>query len=61
MTLAARVHEKLSGKKNGIHAVEVVAGILLQLSFSPADFAQRTAVHALRGPSKPLRCVQRGS
>jgi DNA-binding IclR family transcriptional regulator len=32
LTLATRVQEKLSGKKNGIHSVEVVAEILLQLS-----------------------------
>jgi DNA-binding IclR family transcriptional regulator len=32
MTLATRVQEKLSGKKSGIHSVEVVGEILLQLS-----------------------------
>jgi DNA-binding IclR family transcriptional regulator len=32
MTLVTRVQEKLSGKKNGIHSVQVAAEILLQLS-----------------------------
>jgi DNA-binding IclR family transcriptional regulator len=43
MTLATRVQEKLSGKKNGIHSVEVAAEILLQLSY----FRQPTSLKAL--------------
>jgi DNA-binding IclR family transcriptional regulator len=43
MTLATRVHEKLSGKKNGIHSVEVAAEILLQLSY----FRQPTSLKSL--------------
>jgi DNA-binding IclR family transcriptional regulator len=43
MTLATRVHEKLAGEKNGIHAVEVVAEILLQLS----NFRQPTSLKIL--------------
>ncbi|MEO6335741.1 MAG: IclR family transcriptional regulator C-terminal domain-containing protein [Verrucomicrobiota bacterium] len=43
MALATRVHEKLSGTKNGIHAVEVVAEILLQLSY----FRQPTSLKIL--------------
>jgi DNA-binding IclR family transcriptional regulator len=43
MTLATRVQEKLSGKKNGIHSVEVVAEILLQLSY----FRQPTSLKIL--------------
>ena len=43
MTLATRVQEKLSGKKNGIHSVEVAAEILLQLSY----FRQPTSLKNL--------------
>ena len=43
MPLETRVHEKLSGQKNGIHAVEVVAEILLQLS----HFRQPTSLKLL--------------
>jgi DNA-binding IclR family transcriptional regulator len=43
MTIATRVHEKLTGQKNGIHAVEVVAEILVQLSY----FRQPTSLKIL--------------
>lgn len=43
MVLATRVHEKLSGKKAGIHSVEVAAEILLQLSY----FRQPTSLKML--------------
>lgn len=43
MTLATRVHEKLTGQKNGIHAVEVVGEILVQLSL----FRQPTSLKIL--------------
>ena len=43
MPLATRVHEKLTGQKNGIHAVEVVAEILVQLSY----FRQPTSLKIL--------------
>ena len=43
MPLATRVHDKLTGQKNGIHAVEVVAEILVQLSY----FRQPTSLKIL--------------
>ncbi|MEP7172019.1 MAG: IclR family transcriptional regulator C-terminal domain-containing protein [Aestuariivirga sp.] len=43
MPMATRVHDKLTGQKNGIHAVEVVAEILVQLSY----FRQPTSLKIL--------------
>lgn len=43
MTLTTRVHDKLTGQKNGIHSVEVAAEILLQLSY----FRQPTSLKVL--------------
>jgi DNA-binding IclR family transcriptional regulator len=43
MPLSTRVHDKLTGQKNGIHAVEVVAEILVQLSY----FRQPTSLKIL--------------
>lgn len=43
MPLETRVHDKLTGQKNGIHAVEVVAEILVQLSY----FRQPTSLKIL--------------